>query len=566
MEEFKSVYEELSEERRKLQEEGLLPPFFTTGGYQLLKGKYLEEGETPYERYSCVAETAAKYTSNPEYWSKRFFEVMWKGWLSPATPVLSNLGTNKGMCVSCSGNYVGDSVFDFYSTQTETAVLTQNGFGTSSYLGDIRHRGASIKTGGKASGVLPVLKDNVQVSRDVTQGNNRRGAWAGYYPIDGKDFYELADYLLHYPDDVNIGWIWSADFRDRLNSGDQEALKRFQRMMRVRSITGKGYVFKQWTVDEGRPQMYKDLNLPVRASNLCTEILLHSSEHLTFTCVLSSMNLYFWDEWKDTDAVEVATRFLDAIAEAFIQQARGVKGLEKAVSFTEKGRALGLGVLGFHSYLQKNMIPIEGFEAHLLNGTMFRKLQEDSLKASQELAQELGEPEWCVGYGVRNTHRTAVAPTMSTSLLVGGLSQGIEPVVMNVYTQSTAGGEVNRINPMLLEIMKKRGVYCTKVLEDIRDNAGSVQHVEWLSEDEKLVYKTAFEIDQSVLLRLASTRQKFLCQTQSLNLFFDADEEEAYVAQIMQEFIADENLPTLYYQRGQAGVQASKGECIACHA
>lgn len=566
MEEFTSVYKEFSAERRKLQEEGLLPAFYTTGGYQLLKTKYLDEGETPYERYRSVAATAAQYTSDPKYWEERFFDVMWKGWLSPATPVLSNLGTTKGMCVSCSGNYVGDSIYNFYSCQTETAVLTQNGFGTSSYLGDIRHRGAPISVGGKASGVLPVLKDNVQVSRDVTQGNNRRGAWAGYYPIDGKDFYELADYLLHYPDDVNIGWIWSAEFRDRLNAGDQEALKRFQRMMRVRYITGKGYVFKQWTVDEGRPQMYKDHGLAVRASNLCTEILLHSSDDLTFTCVLSSMNLLFWDEWKDTDAVEVATRFLDAVAEAFIQQAKGVKGLEKAVAFTQKGRALGLGVLGFHSYLQKNMMPIEGFEAHLLNGQMFRKLEEDSLKASQELAQELGEPEWCVGYGVRNTHRTAVAPTMSTSLLVGGISQGIEPVVMNVFNQSTAGGEVSRINPMLLDIMKARGVYQEKVLEDIRDNKGSVQHVEWLSDEEKLVYKTAFEIDQAALLRLASTRQRFLCQTQSLNLFFDAEEEEQYIAQIMQQFIEDPNLPTLYYQRGMAGVQASKGECTACHA
>lgn len=566
MEEFTSVYQEFREERKKLQEEGKLPDWYTTAGYQLLKGRYLDEGELPYDRYKAVANEAAKYTSDPEYWSQRFFEVMWNGWLSPATPVLSNLGTNKGMCVSCSGNYVGDNIFEFYSSQTETAVLTQNGFGTSSYLGDIRHRGASISKGGKASGVLPVLKDNVQVSRDVTQGNNRRGAWAGYYPIDGKDFYELADYLLHYPDDVNLGWIWSADFKKRLDAGDEEALRRFQRMMRVRAITGKGYVFKQWTVDEGRPQMYKDLNLPVRASNLCTEILLHSSESLTFTCVLSSMNLYFWDDWKNTDAVEVATRFLDAVAEAFIQQAKDVKGLEKAVEFTKKGRALGLGVLGFHSYLQKNMIPIEGFQAHLLNGVMFKKLHDDSLKASQKLAQELGEPEWCKGYGVRNTHRTAVAPTMSTSLLVGGLSQGIEPVVMNVYNQSTAGGEVSRINPTLLDIMKKRGVYCEKVLEDIRDSKGSVQHVDWLSEEEKEVYKTAFEIDQAALLRLASTRQRYLCQTQSLNLFFDAGEDEEYVAQIMQQFIEDEHLPTLYYQRGMAGVQASKGECTACHA
>jgi len=566
VEEFTNEYEELSKERKELQEGGLLPKWYTTGGYQLLKSKYLEEGETPFERYSNVAYTAAQYTNDPNYWAERFFDVMWKGWLSPATPVLSNMGTDKGMVVSCSGNYVGDSVHEFYYGQVETAVLTQNGFGTSSYFGDIRPRGSKISSGGKASGVLPVLKDYVQLSRDITQGNNRRGAWAGYYPIDGKDFYEVADYLFHYPDDVNIGWVWSKEFKKRLDKGDEDAVKRYQRMMKVRAVTGKGYVFKKWTVDENRPQMYKDLGLDVKASNLCTEILLHSSEELTFTCVLSSMNLYYWDEWKDTDAVEVATRFLDCVCEDFIQKGSKVKGLDKAVEFTRKGRALGLGVLGFHSYLQEHMIPFESFEAHNINNQMFRKIGKDALKASQELAQELGEPEWCVGYGVRNTHRTAIAPTMSTSLLCGGLSQGIEPVVMNVYTQTTAGGGVSRINPVLLNLMKERGVYSGETIQDIRDNYGSVQHVGWLSDEEKLVFKTAFEIDQAAILRLASVRQTQLCQTQSLNLFFAAEEEEQYISQIMREFIEDENLPTLYYQRGQAGVKASKGECLACHA
>lgn len=269
MEEFTSEYEKLSEERKIAQEEGLLPNWYTTGGYQLLKNKYLDEGETPFDRYLTVANTAAQYTDNPKYWADRFFEVMWNGWLSPATPVLSNMGTDKGMVVSCSGNYVGDSVYDFYSGQVETGVLTQNGFGTSSYLGDIRPRGDSIRSGGRASGVLPVLKDYVQLSRDITQGNNRRGAWAGYYPIDGRDFYEVADYLFHYPDDVNIGWVWSKEFKKELDKGNEDAIKRYQRMMKVRAVTGKGYVFKRWTVDEGRPQMYKDLGLDVKASNLC---------------------------------------------------------------------------------------------------------------------------------------------------------------------------------------------------------------------------------------------------------------------------------------------------------
>lgn len=263
------IYEELSEERKKLQEEGLLPTFFTTAGYQLLKSKYLSKGETPKDRYMSVAKTAAQYTENPEKWSERFFEVMWKGWLSPATPVLSNMGTNKGCSVSCSGTYVGDSVHSFYETLKENAILSQNGFGTSAYLGDIRPRGSEFRGNGEASGVLPVLKDYIKMAQNISQGSSRRGSIGLYYPVDGGDFYEVADYLFHYPDDANIGWIFTKDFYDRLNNGDEDALKRFQRVAYIRSTLGRGYMMKDWTAQEQRPQMYKDKNLDVKASNLC---------------------------------------------------------------------------------------------------------------------------------------------------------------------------------------------------------------------------------------------------------------------------------------------------------
>ncbi len=561
-----SAYEDLSKERKQLQEQGLLPDWYSTAGYQLLKAKYLTGDETPRDRYRTVAKTAAQYTNNPLHWEGRFYEVMWKGWLSPATPVLSNMGTNKGCPVSCSGTYVGDSVYEFYDVLKENAVLSKNGFGTSAYLGDIRPRGSKFGIDGKASGTRPVLKDYITMAQNISQGSSRRGAIANYIEVDHKDFWEIADHLFHYPDDCNIGWILTADFVDRLNQGDKEALKRYQRILFIRATIGKGYLYKDWTVAESRPQMYKDLELDVKSSNLCTEILLHSSEEYSFTCVLSSMNLLHWDEWKDTDAVFVATVFLDCVAEHFIQQAKEIKGLEKAVKFTEKGRALGLGVLGYATYLQEHRIPFESFEAMMWNGKVFSHLQKESLRASQWMSVEFGEPEWCKGYGVRNTHRTAVAPTMSTSLLVGSISQGIEPIVMNVYSQTTAGGTVRRINPSLLSVMKERGVYNEDTLKDIEDNAGSVQHVNWLSEQEKEVFKTAFEINQKSILTAASQRQPFLCQTQSLNLFFGSGEEEEWISEVIQEFIEDPNLPTLYYQRSQAGVKASKGECVACHA
>jgi len=278
-------------------------------------------------------------------------------------------------------------------------------------------------------------------------------------------------------------------------------------------------------------------------------------------CVLSSMNLAKYDEWKDTDAVFWATVFLDCVAQDFITKGSKIKGLEKAVRFTEKSRALGLGTLGFHTYLQQNNIAIESLEAHFKNLEIYKHLHDGSLRASEWMAKELGEPEWCKGYGVRNSHRTAIAPNTSSALLCGSVSQGIEPVYQNVYTQGSASGDMYRINPVLLDIMKTKGVYNKKVLEDIASKQGSVQHVDWLDDHQKLVFKTAFEVDQKTLIRLASTRQQYICQAQSLNLFFNADEEEQYIMEVHKEAFLDPNILSLYYMRSLAGVQTSK-ECL----
>jgi len=561
-----TLYDQFSEERKQLQESGECPMFYTTGGYQMIKTKYLMDNETPKGMYERLAKTAAKHLPDSEKWEKRFFEVMWNGWLSPATPVLTNMGTTRGTPVSCSGGYVGDNVYDFYDCQKEVAVLSQNGFGTSSYLGDIRPRGAEISRGGKASGVLPVIKDFVQVSRDITQGSNRRGAWAGYIEIDHKDFYEVAEYLYNNPDDLNIGWVITDAFINRLNSGDKDAIERYQKMMKIRAVTGKGYHFYRDKVNRQNPQMYKDLNLEVKASQLCNEIHLHSDENHTYTCVLSSMNVSKYDEWKDTDAVFVSTVFLDCVAEEFIEFGKTIRGLEKAVDFTIKSRALGLGVLGYATYLQDNMIPFDSFEARVLNKKLFMYLSEETLRASKWMAETLGEPEWCKGHGVRNTHTMAVAPTMSTSLICGGVSQGIEPIVANVYNQNSAGGEISRINPSLLRLMKDRGIFNKKAMDEVKANFGSVQGVNWLSDEEKEVFKTAYEIDQMSIIKQASDRQRYIDQGQSLNLFFSAEESEEYVSKVTKEAMLDPYIKGLYYQRSLAGVRASTGECTVCEA
>lgn len=566
---------ELSAERKALQAKGEVPDWYTTGGYQMFINKYTLPGQTLKERYQQVADTAGAIAEelygsygdapNTQYtWAERFFNIIWKGWLSPSTPVLANLGTDRGMPVSCSGLYVDDSINGFYSSRHESAMLTKYGFGTSAYLGDVRKRGADIATGGKTSGTLPVFKGFVQDSRDVSQGNTRRGSWAGYLGVDHGDFHEVADYLFNNPDDFNIGWIIPSSFLEKLNSGDKESISRYQKIMKIRKITGKGYMLFIDKVNEQNPQTYKDLNLTVKASNLCSEITLFSDEDHTFTCVLSSMNLRYYDDWVNTDAVELAIVFLDCVAEAFLRQARGVPGFERAVRFTEKSRALGLGTMGFHTYLQDRMISIESLEAHRINTKIYSSLQRQAEEATEWMASVAGEPEWCKGHNRRNTHLLAIAPNMSTALICGGVSQGIEPVVANVYNQNTAAGEIQRINPSLLKLMKERGVYNKQTVNEIIDARGSILGVSWLSDDEKLVFRTAFEVDQMALLRLASSRQRFVDQGQSLNLFFAAEEDPKYISQIHRAAAEDPNIKALYYMRSQAGIQAAKDECIAC--
>lgn len=567
------IYEKLSKERKDGQEKGQIPRFFTTGGWQLFKEKYLYEAQTAKEQYERIAKTAAKHVQGklphpihgPSFdWGTAFFNILWKGWLSPSTPVLSNMGTKRGLPVSCSGGVIGDSIDSYYSALREAALLSKYGFGTSGDLSSIRPRGAPIKGGGKASGILPVLEMFVQMSRDVSQGNTRRGAWAGYMPLMHGDFHEVVEYIRQNPDDVNIGFNLYDNDIAALNAQSKLHIENWQTALQMKQLTGKGYLFKPDTANRLRPQMYIDHNLDVKASNLCTEILLHSSDEYTFTCVLSSMNLALYDEWKDTDAVFIATVFLDCVAEEFIQQAENIGGLEKAIAFTKKGRALGLGACGFHTYIQKQRWTAGSFETHTWNNIVFKQLQTESLAASSWMATHLGEPEWCEGYGVRNTHRTSVAPTKSTALIMGGVSEGINLDPAMTYTQLTPAGEVDRMNPVLLKLLKERGVDLDAALKNLTENLGSAQTLDCLTPEEKAVFKTAFETDQMVALRLASARQRYLCQGQSLNFFFSADEDEEYISYVMQEAMLDPNVPAVYYNYGKRGVLASKGECEAC--
>jgi ribonucleoside-diphosphate reductase alpha chain len=561
-----SIYNKLSEERKNLQEQGLVPEWYSTAGYQMFKEKYeyKTEGKSVRGQFERIANTAAKHVPELPQAASKFFDLFWNGWLSPSTPVLANMGTERGMPVSCSGTVIGDSVDGFYSNLHEVAMLTKYGFGTASDLSHIRPRGSKISVGGKASGVLPVIKEHINAMRNVAQGTARRGAWAAYLDIEHGDFFEIADYVLSEPDDCNIGWTIKQSFIDRLNAGDSDAVLRFQRAMKVKMVTGKGYFFFVDKANEKRPVTYKDKGLLINNSQLCSEIMLFNDDKHTYTCVLSSMNAAKWNEWKDTDAAYWATIFLDCVAEEFIQKANGIRGLEKAVNFTKKGRALGLGLCGIHTLFMQEMLPFESFDAHVLSQKIQSSIMQQAKDATKDLAGLLGEPEWCSGYGIRNTHLIAIAPTKSTALLMGGVSEGINPDPAMSYTQMTAAGEVDRLNPVLLNLMKKKGVYSKKHVQEITDKQGSVQHVSWLTDEEKEVFKTAFEINQKAVLRLASARSQFIDQWQSLNLFFAADEDPAWIAEVHKEAFEDPNILALYYIYTQAGVQASKGECEAC--
>lgn len=557
-----------SEERKQEQGDGNIPSWFTTQGYQLFKEKYLHQ-PTVKDQYKLIAETAAKHLKGTQWEGVaygKFYNLLWNGWLSPSTPILANMGTDRGLPVSCSGGYIHDSIDGFYSSRRETAILTKYGFGTSGYLGDIRPRGTSISIGGKASGIMPVFKGFVRDMQEVSQGATRRGAWSGYLPIDHRDFDEICDYLHHSPDDLNIGWVVSNRFISGLDEGNEDAIRRYQKALKVKMITGKGYFFFVDKANAYRPDAYVRNNLDIKASNLCTEIMLHSSEDYTFTCVLSSMNVARYDEWKDTDAVYWATIFLDCVASEFIEKAEKIPGLEKAVKFTKKGRALGLGVCGFHTYLQSKMIAFESLEAQFFNSKLFENISEQASYATASMSLQLGASDWCINTNNvlhRNTHLLAIAPTKSTALIMGGISEGINPDPAMTYTQTTAAGEVERINPVLLNIMKDREVYDDKHINEIISSFGSVQGVDWLSEDEKLVFRTAFEIDQRVVIRLAAQRQRYIDQGQSINLFFSGDVTEEYISQVHKEAFRNPDILSLYYCYSKAGVKASEG-CVAC--
>lgn len=560
------MFERLSEERKELQAKGYYPEWVTTQGHQMFKQSYKYEDTYMLGRHKTIAKELSQYLPTKElreHYEEVFFDLLWSGKLSPSTPVLANCGTDRGFTVACSGQYIGDSVDSFYTELRETALLSQAGFGTSGHFSDIRPRGSSISKGGTASGVRPVIDDFFTCASKISQGGARRGSFAAYLDIESDDFFECIQDLFVNTNGKNYGWIIKQSFIDKLVSGDTEANKRFTEALYNKQIHGKGYYFFLDKVNEHRPQMYKDHGLDVKASNLCSEIMLHSSEEYTYSCILSSLNLNKWDDMENDNTIFDATVFLDCVTSDFIAKSKDVAGLEKVRAFTIKGRAIGLGVMGLHTLMQSRSLPIDSLESHLLDMSIFKRIHDESLRASEWLARVLGEPDWCKGYGVRNTHRTALAPTKSTALLMGGVSEGINPDPGMAFEMASAVGELKRITPVFYELMKERGMYNKKTVNRIIANLGSVQQEDWLTEHEKQVFKTAFEINQEVLINRTSARQQFICQGQSLNLFVADEDMDAQVAYLISLIFLDPNILSQYYIYSRNGVVVND-ECVMC--
>jgi len=558
---------------------------------------YLLVGEKPKDAYWRVATKVAQRLGKPQLATK-FFDYIWKGWLNLATPVLSNTGTDRGLPISCFGIDVADSIFDIGSKNLELMLLAKHGGGVGIGINQIRPAGASITGNGTSDGVVPFAKIYDSTILATNQGSVRRGAASVNLNIEHKDFEEWLE-IREPKGDVNRQSlnlhqcaVVGDKFMRKLQDGDPDSRRKWGKLLQKRKATGEPYIMYKGNVNKANPEAYKKNGLKVHMTNICSEITLHTDENHSFVCCLSSLNLSKYDEWKDTDLVYTATWFLDGVLSEFIQKAKNMKGFEHSVASAEKGRALGLGVLGWHTYLQQNGIPFEGMEAQFETRKIFSQLKIESERASRDLAEEYGEPLWCAGQNMRNTHLRAIAPTVSNSKLSGNVSAGIEPWAANVFTEQTSKGTFIRKNTELEKVLRKAGINNKDTWDKILTDGGSVQDLseldKWcylngkmvlcgdISDDDRTktypvkdVYRTFKEINQMDLVKQAGVRQQYIDQGVSLNLAFPSIVEPKWINQVTME-AWKQGIKTLYYMRtesvlrGDIAQRALDPDCVAC--
>ena len=534
---------------------------------------YLIPGETPKRAYRRVANAVAMRLEKPEMASK-FFKYIWNGWIGLASPVLSNTGTDRGLPISCFGVDTPDSIRGIGLTNAELMKLTASGGGVGVSVSRIRPRGTEIRGNGKSEGVVPWCKIYDSAIIATNQGNVRRGAASVNCNINHPDIEEYLQIRRPKGDPnrqcLNLHQCVVVDdaFMRKLNDRDEEAMNLWLEILKSRMETGEPYIMFEDNVNKDNPVAYMMNNLKVSMTNICTEITLHTDEEHSFICCLSSLNLAKYDEWKDTDVVETATYFLDGVMEEFIVKTNGKSSMKRTHKHAKKGRALGLGVMGWHTFLQKKNLPFNSIASTAWTHTIMSKIRNEAEAASRKLAQEYGEPLWCKGTGMRNTHILAIAPTVSNSRICG-CSAGIEPQPANVYTFNGAKGTFIVKNKELEKLLIEKKKNTSKVWDQILADDGSVQNLptDILTEEEKQVFLTFAETNQLELVRQASIRQKYIDQTQSLNLAFSPTDSPRWINQVHIE-AWKLGVKTLYYLRTDSVIKGDLGsrtaECVSC--
>lgn len=534
-----------------------------------LSRDYLKEGVMPEQRIREIAETAEHILDKPGF-ADKFESYMLKGWISLSSPVWSNFGAGRGLSISCNGSYIDDSMASILGKGAEVGMMTKHGAGTSGYFGALRARGSVIGSGGASSGPMQFLEHYDKLMEVVSQGNVRRGSFAAYLPIDHGD---IEDFLTIKGNDskiqnLSIGVCISDAWMEAMVAGDKVKRRVWGKVIKKRFESGYPYLFFTDAANRGAPQVYRDKGMKIWASNLCSEIMLPSSPDESFVCNLSSLNLLHWDDWKDTDLVETLTYFLDAVMTDYITKTATIPFMEAAHRFAARHRALGIGVLGWHSYLQSKMIPFESMEAKLLNTAIHRTIRDKSQYASFQMKISYGEPEVLQGYGLRNTTTMAIAPTTSSSFILGQVSPSIEPLNSNYFVKDLAKGKFTYRNPYLEAVLETHKRNSEMTWKSILMKGGSVAHLTFLTDLERDVFKTFAEISQKEILIQAAARQKYIDQGQSLNLMIDPKTPAKEVSELHIEAWRM-GLKALYYMRGAnpaLDLARSVLDCKSCEA
>ncbi|MGB5316191.1 MAG: ribonucleoside-diphosphate reductase subunit alpha [Robiginitalea sp.] len=554
--------------------------WLTDHSRQFLASGYLPDGVSAEERIREIADRAEQILKIPGF-SNKFYKYMGEGYFSLASPVWSNFGKRRGLPISCFGSHIDDDMGNILFTQSEVGMMSKLGGGTSGYFGKIRHRGAPVKNNGYASGAVHIMQLFDKMVDVVSQGSVRRGRFSPYLPIEHSDIHEFLEIgtegnsIQQLTHGVTVGDQWMQEMID----GDTDKREVWAKVLQRRGEMGYPYIFFRDHANNGAPEVYREKGHKIYASNLCTEIMLPSNEKWSFVCVLSSINLLYYDKWKNTDAVETMVCFLDAVLSEFIEKLENYRDsedledrqtflfMERAYNFAKDNRALGLGALGWHSLLQSKRLSFDSQEAYDLNSEVFRTIKERSYKASEDLAQRLGEPEVLKGYGRRNATLNAIAPTTSSAFILGQVSQGIEPIWSNIYVKDIAKIKTTIKNPFLMDMLEEKGQNTPEVWRSIRDQDGSVQHLDFLTEHEKDVFRTYAEIDQLAIIYQAANRQNHIDQGQSVNILVHPDTP---VKEINKVHVTawKLGLKSLYYQHSMNAAQKfrQKKDCASCEA